>query len=214
MLIPNGVDTKLFRAVLAGDVKPNPIYDNKTRPVVGFYGSIASWVDIDLIVTAARVFPDIDFIVIGPDYNLQFPNLGVPNIKRIGFVPYEDIPGYLAGFDIAMIPFKNTPMTKAVSPLKAFEYLAAGRPVVTTLLPELVGINGVYVSDTPYEFIGNIHRALAELSTLSKVAISAGVSNYSWEYLTTRIVDRIQSLLITKGLSGFELSGCMDKREC
>ena len=114
---------------------------NKARPKIGFVGAVAEWFDIQLVVELALLRPDWDFDVYG-SFAEQRGNVprNVPNLCFHGEVPYESVAGILATFDVGIIPFKITEMTKFVNPVKVYEYLAAGKPVVSSPLPELEGL--------------------------------------------------------------------------
>ena len=110
----------------------------------------------------ARQREDLSFVVMGPDYDgTMHPSfLDLPNLDWLGVKPYEALPGYLAYFDVAMIPFLLNEITHATSPLKLFEYMAGGKPVVVTPMHESTRYDGVLVADTPSAFSERIDQAL------------------------------------------------------
>ena len=108
------------------------------RPVVGYYGAIADWFDADLLADVAQSRAEWEFVLVGSTYSGDTRRLSrLPNVRLVGEKPYSEIPHWLAGFDVAVIPFRRTPLTDATDPVKAYEILAAGKPLVAVPLPEL-----------------------------------------------------------------------------
>ena len=133
------------------------------RPVVGYYGAIADWFDAPLVAALARRCPDLDFVLVGSTYAADVKELSrLPNVRLIGERPYSEIPGWLGMFDVAMIPFRRTPLTEATNPVKAYEIFAAGKPLVSVELPELHEFDSLvrFASD-PATFEREIRAALA-----------------------------------------------------
>jgi len=139
------------------------LYDGK-RPVVGYYGAISEWFDIDLVISAAKYYPEYDFVLIGSTYMCDIQHAKkIKNIHFIGEVPYETLTGYLYAFDVCLIPFKLIELIQCTNPVKIYEYLAAGKPVVVTDMPELRLIEEyVYLSTDQNSFISNIQKAINE----------------------------------------------------
>lgn len=106
-------------------------------PVIGFYGALGHWVDLALVAELARRRPEWTFLLIGPAFTPTDVLDGLPNVHMTGPKPFEELRGYLTHVPVWTIPFKLDAMTRAVDPLKVYEYLAADRQVVTTPLPEL-----------------------------------------------------------------------------
>jgi len=139
-LLPNGVDVAHFARVRTGlaeadDLRPYP------HPRFGYIGTVGPWTDVDSMVALAQAAPYGSVIVIGPWETP--PPAGAPdNFHILGPRPYADLPAYLAGFDVALIPFRVGMLTQAVNPVKLFEYGAAGVPIVATATQELVRYAG------------------------------------------------------------------------
>ena len=154
-LVRNGCDYEHFAP--AGDGRrPGP------RPVVGFYGAIADWFDADLVAELAERRPDWDFVMVGSTDMGDVRRLAsLPNVRLPGEQPYADIPRWLATFDVTLLPFKRTPLTEATNPVKAYEILASGKPLVSVPLPEMRALNGlVRLAATAEEFERAIVAAL------------------------------------------------------
>lgn len=150
-------------------------------PVIGFYGGLGPWVDVSLVCEAALLAPDLSFLLIGPiELGLPWPKLP-PNVHHRGLTPYRELPRYLADFDVALIPFKDTPVTQSVNPIKLYEYFAAGKPVLVTSLPELTRWEGlVYPFSTAEELIRRARAALTEEPTLAAKR-QAVAAQHTWE---------------------------------
>jgi len=134
------------------------------RPVVGYLGAIAEWFDLELIVSAARQYPDWDFVLVGAKtLRSKLASKQLANIKWIGEVPYAEAAAWVHSFDVALIPFKLTELTLCTNPVKVYEYLAAGKPVVATALPEVRAMSAVaHVADDHERFIELLDTAMAE----------------------------------------------------
>ena len=108
------------------------------RPVIGYYGAIAEWFDAALMREVAAARPGYTFVFVGDVRNADAAALAkLPNVRLLGEKPYELMPAYLAEFDVCLIPFRVTPLTRATDPVKLYEYFSQGKPVVATPLPEL-----------------------------------------------------------------------------
>ncbi len=113
------------------------------KPIIGYCGALARWFDYDLVGAVAAQRQDLAFVLIGPDYDHTLVGSGLyrlPNVTWLGPRPYSDLPQFLRYFDAAMIPFRLNPITHATSPLKLFEYMARGKPVVITPMQESIVI--------------------------------------------------------------------------
>jgi GT2 family glycosyltransferase/glycosyltransferase involved in cell wall biosynthesis len=157
MLIRNACDFEHFSN------KPEGIYsDSKKRRIIGYYGAIANWLDLDLIESVALHFTNHCILLIGADtVGAQLRLAHLNNVVFIGEVPYSNLPFYLYAFDVAILPFKIIPLTLATNPVKVYEYLAAGRPVVSVNLPETTAFNNLIgVANSAEEFILSIGNTL------------------------------------------------------
>lgn len=160
--VPNGTDFAHFNrtpATLALD-------PSLARPVVGYYGAISSWFDVELVEAAARARPHWSFALVGSTFGADVSALEkLPNVHLYGERPYHEIPSFLHDFDVACIPFKLNALTEATNPVKFYEYLSAGKPVVSVPLPELEPYGEhYYAARTADEFVAQVERALAEHS--------------------------------------------------
>lgn len=201
LLCPNGVNYAHFQ--VAKDKKnldpPDDMISiiNRGNPIVGYYGALAEWFDYDLVMALARQRSDISFVIIGPDYDgtmhpdfLDFPNLDWLNVK-----PYKQLPIYLAYFDVAIIPFVLNEITHAVSPLKLFEYMAGGKPVIVTPMKESMRYEDVIVADNVNTFSECIDQALdlggdeTYLHRIEKTALES-----TWQARAKQILSALEQI--------------------
>jgi glycosyltransferase involved in cell wall biosynthesis len=152
--VPHGVEWEHFRTALTGlPLAPN------SRPVIGFVGLLESWVDLELVAEIARRHPEADIVLVGAARVPTDALAAIPNVRLVGRRPFSELPSFLRSFDVALVPFHVNELTRAVNPLKLREYLAAGVPVVTTALPDLLsfrGAEGVDVVETRDEFLAAV----------------------------------------------------------
>ena len=136
-LIPNACETQHFRKV-TGIRTPADAIAKLPRPRIGFVGALAYWCDLDLIEYLARNRPHWHFIFIGPQHTDASQLEALANVHLIGRVPYSMLPSYMTGIDVFINPYKQDDIAESCSPLKVFEYLAAGKPVVSVPMPEVM----------------------------------------------------------------------------
>jgi O-antigen biosynthesis protein len=175
--VPNGADVEHF-------ARPSPIaYDLHAlkRPLIGFIGGLSQWVDVDLLGQLAAARPDWTFVLVGP-VSVDVSALRArSNVHMLGPRPYAHLPAYLAGMDVALIPFRHEPVTYHADPIKAYEYLAAGVPVVATNLPALARLEHVVrLADTPADFERQIGAALAEGRGSRRAERQTEAQHHSW----------------------------------
>ena len=184
-LIRHGVDHQLFsRALDAQTVVPEAI-KNLPRPIIGFHGLLADWIDFDLLKQIANHFSQGSLVLIGKitvDGQPQIGKVrGLPNVHLLGRQPYADLPAYCKGFDVALNPFVINELTVATNPLKIREYLAAGLPVVSTAIPEVEVLKMCRIGRDPQDFIRQIEIALTESGDDARRKRSEAIRSESWE---------------------------------
>jgi hypothetical protein len=167
-LCPNGVDYRHFADYAEGE-PPKDIADiaGGERPIIGYYGALAEWVDYPLIAKSATELSDFEFVFIGPDYDGSIKAhtevFGLPNVRWLEVKGYAELPAYLHYFDVATIPFVVSEVTHSVSPIKLFEYMAGGRPVVTPNLRECAYYEAVQVATDADDYVAKLRHAALEL---------------------------------------------------
>jgi GT2 family glycosyltransferase/glycosyltransferase involved in cell wall biosynthesis len=190
VLLPNAVDFEHF-----GTPAYAPELDHLPRPIIGYYGAIAAWFDVDLVRDAALARPDWSFVLIGSTFGTDVGKLtGLRNVHLLGEQPYESLPGYLYQFDVACIPFQLTPLIEATNPVKFYEYLAAGKPVVAAELPELEAFSDFYYQANDAEsFVAQVEAALAEDDPTRQHARQELAKTHTWEHRYRTLQSHISS---------------------
>ena len=183
-LAPHGVDFDLFAT------PTRPALDLPTgRPVAGFYGSIAEWVNLDLIAATAARLPNWMFVMIGPVRADLRPLRNLENVRLLGERRHDQLPGYVQHWTASLLPFHNTRQIHACNPLKLREYMAAGRPVVATDFPALDGYRDfVRIAEDPERFAAALVAAETE-NPKHRAARRARVSGESWDARARTIAD-------------------------
>jgi glycosyltransferase involved in cell wall biosynthesis len=181
-LIKHGVDYDYFsRALLEELPKPNEFTGIK-EPIIGFFGLIHEWIDLQLLEEIASMRPDWSIILIGKASVDISHLLTCKNVHWLGPKPYKALINYCKYFDVGLIPFVVNDLTASVNPIKLREYLAAGIPVVSTPLPEVVGYcEDVFVCSTAEEFIQRIEYILRYEDQKRKTMRSERMANETWE---------------------------------
>jgi glycosyltransferase involved in cell wall biosynthesis len=180
----------------------------------GFYGVIDERFDINLVREVAERRPDWQFILVGPVVKINPADLPQrDNIHYLGSKSYKELPYYLSGWDISMIPFEKNESTKYISPTKTPEYLAAGKPVISTSIADVVTPYGdknlVYIADSADEFIAAAETELSK--TVGQYQkwlneVDSFLKNVSWDHTSHEMYGRINECLLQKAdLSGAAL---------
>jgi glycosyltransferase involved in cell wall biosynthesis len=157
--IPNGVDYSHFatEAVEPDDLKHIP------KPRVTYIGAIENWFDCDLLAKVSQAMPEVSFIIIGPIRTDISKAENLPNVYFLGPKPYKELPNYLQHSDVGAIFFKRTPLIESVSPIKLYEYMAAGLPVVSIEWNELKLLNSpALLASNKDEFITALKHVLSD----------------------------------------------------
>jgi UDP-galactopyranose mutase len=162
---PSSVEVKHFGQARAAQADPAD-QASLPHPRFGFYGVIDERMDLELLSAVAAQRPDWTFVMIGPVVKISPEDLpSQPNIAWLGGKDYSELPAYLSGWDVAMMPFAINEATKFISPTKTPEYLAAGRPVVSTPIKDVIRhygeLDAVQIANNPADFIAACETALA-----------------------------------------------------
>ena len=178
-LVRNAGEFEFFRHAPA-DVFRDP----RGRRVIGYYGAIAEWFDPELVRAVATAHPDALVVLVGSDTSRTGEALAdLPNVRMIGEVPYAELPYWLHGFDVCLLPFKVIPLTMATNPVKVYEYLAAGKPVVSVDLPEMGQFGALVRTARNREgFVSAVDDALAERDDDIIVRRKAFAAGQTWAH--------------------------------
>lgn len=163
---PSSIDVEHFKKARNASEEP-PDQSKIARPRLGFIGVIDERMDLELLRQVAEMRPDWNFVMIGPVVKISENDLPKgKNIHYLGKKDYDELPSYIAGWDVALMPFAINDSTKFISPTKTPEYLAAGKPVVSTPIRDVVRPYGeqdlVYIASDAKEFVSAIKEALDE----------------------------------------------------
>lgn len=170
--------------------------DRKGRRIIGYYGAIAEWFDVELVAKIAQHFPDCAVVLVGADTVNARGALGrYPNVVFTGEIPYTELPRYLHAFDVCLLPFRVVPLTLATNPVKVYEYLSAGKPAVVVDLPEMAQFNGlVDVALDHDEFLPAIARHLsAGKNDTAAAARRAFAREQTWAHRAQDLIAQVES---------------------
>ncbi len=163
-LFPSCVDTELFSQALAPTTELAKDLRTIPEPRLGWIGMVSRAVDVGLLIDTARRMPDVSLVIIGgiQERNPRFPTLiEMPNVHYLGYRPHADLPLYMKGFQVGLIPYVDSEFVRGVSSVKLYEYLAAGLKVVTTAYPEvMVFRDTVWVAEDQDTFIRMVRDAV------------------------------------------------------
>ncbi|MBC7946324.1 MAG: glycosyltransferase family 1 protein [Chitinophagaceae bacterium] len=199
-LFPSSIDKKHFEKARSGNLD---LIDQMEIPYprIGFFGVIDERMDIDLLREMANMKPEWQFIIIGPVVKIDPATLPTnSNIHYLGSKSYQDLPYYLSGWDVAMMPFAMNESTRFISPTKTPEYLAAGKPVVSTPVHDVVKSYGdtglVEIAANAEEFIEGIQKSLDRKDNEQWLKnVDEELATNSWDITCDKMLNIIQGKL-------------------
>jgi glycosyltransferase involved in cell wall biosynthesis len=189
--LPQGVDFNHFShsnnvEALNASLKPS---------VIGFFGLISNWVDIDLIVECAKTYPKYSFIIIGKSEQNIDEMIRLPNVEYLDEIPYKELPTYAKMFNVGLIPFKVNDLTIAVNPIKLIEYFALGIPVLSTNLPEVEKFKDlVLIARDKGEFVKLLPIAVGDNISERNLLRISKAKNYAWDSIAEDVSQKIECL--------------------
>ncbi len=197
---PSSVDVSHFASGARGNKTPDD-QRGLARPRVGFCGVIDERMDLELIDGIARRRPEWQFVMIGPVVKIDPATLPRhPNVHYLGMKSYAELPAYLGGWDVAMLPFARNDATRFISPTKTPEYLAAGCPVVSTSIRDVVKPYGegglVSIADDPDAFVAAVAHAMTPAGRAGVQRAQSLLKTMSWDRTFNdmrSLVDRVIS---------------------
>ncbi|PYS36373.1 MAG: hypothetical protein DMF75_01075, partial [Acidobacteria bacterium] len=183
LLLRNACDYDHFAHVRTASGSDRANQTSNERPVIGYYGAIADWFDSKLVADLAERRPDWDFVLVGSTFSADIKRLSkLPNVSLPGEKHYAEIPDWVGKFDVVIIPFKRTPLTESTNPVKAYEILAAGKPIVSVPIPEMRALSRfVRLASDAKEFEHEVSAALAENEPKLIAARRAFAKENTWE---------------------------------
>ncbi|MCL4547642.1 MAG: glycosyltransferase [Bacteroidetes bacterium] len=194
--LPQGVQCEHFQKRI--DQIPAEIADIP-KPVVGFFGLISEWINLEAIEKCVKTYPQYSFILIGKSLRNLDSLKQFKNFFYLDEIKYSILPNYASIFDVGLIPFDVNELTVAANPLKLLEYLSMGIPVLSSDLPEVRKFNDfVFVAKDDYEFVELIKRAIEDnLPERNRKRIEKA-REYSWASIAERISGIIQRTELEK----------------
>ena len=199
---PSSIDVDHFTRAL--DVETDPVDQGGIpRPRIGFCGVIDERSDIQLLRRVAEMRPDWQFVMLGPVVKIDENDLPRhENIHYLGAKNYDDLPDYIGGWDVAMMPFALNESTRFISPTKTPEYLAAGLPVVSTPIRDVVRPYGevglVKIAETAEEFVASIRAALTEDLAEHRRKAAEFLETMSWDKTYEAMSELIEESIASK----------------
>jgi len=191
--IPNGVDFEFFNRPSA--IKQKTELDDFDKKIIGYFGTIESRLDLDLLAKVAEDHQDKEIAICGPIWPIVKPMFHkkmhkYKNVHTFGRIDYKVAPAYMNRFDVAIMPHKISEFTKSNNPMKLYEYLACGRPLVSTpsagteMFKDLI-----YLAEEPKAFSNLINKALTEDSPEKQFKRKNAIKAHSWKSRVDTMTD-------------------------
>ncbi len=188
-LFPSGVETQHYE-------RSRALRRPRSRPVAGYVGVIDERLDLELLATVAAALPDWTVRVVGPVVKIDPAALPqAPNLEYPGLVPYDELPEVMAGFDVALMPFALNEATRSISPTKTLEYLAAGLPVVSTRVPDVVADYDevVHLADDGAQFAAACRHVLQQSGAERDSRLRPLQARQEWDAIAAAMQDLLEA---------------------
>jgi len=204
--VPNGVDYERFASAAAARREPEEMV-GLPHPRIGYVGAINDKIDAGLLLQVAEAYPQATIVMVGPvrvgseDTRGGLVRLrSRPNVRFMGQVPVERVPEFMAACDVGLLPYQRSIWTENIQPLKLYEYLACGLPVVSTEIPAVRDEGDIIsVADDPHSFVASVGQALAVDSDALRAMRQMRASQNTWRERVERISELIGA---TRGRAG------------
>lgn len=187
-IIPNGVDFKRFDDIEKSDNPPPSDLEKLPKPIIGYSGLIGVYIDLEIFKRISETYPELSIVIVGekgngPHVRVFDKLIQKKNIHYLGNKKIEELPHYLKAFDVCLVPYCETEQVIYSSSLKMYDYLAFGKPIVSTSFPTSRQLKEyVYLSRTKVEFVDNIARALSE-NGQKKIELRKRYASFNtWEH--------------------------------
>lgn len=199
---PHGVDAKLFAQASDLATELPPAARGFVGPVVGYFGSIHEWIDVELIAWLAQRRPQWTFLLVGYAA-IKVPDLeALPNVVLAGAQPYTSLPAWAKAFDVAIIPYRRNRQVENANPLKLREYLATGKPVVAVGNPEIARFASlVRIADGRDDFLAALDQAIADGPQHGAAERMASVADQTWDRRVEDVLREVATSLATADMT-------------
>jgi glycosyltransferase involved in cell wall biosynthesis len=197
---PNGAEVEHFAHAADSSLPAASPFTDLRHPVVGFLGSLNYWIDTALLVRRAETHPEWMLALVGPHDLLGniAPLGGLPNVVMTGRVPYEEVPDYVRAFDVCLNPYILDNVAEGCSPIKLYEYLATGKPIVSVDMPEARRFEGlIRIARDSDDFIAQVEAAIAADDGLAQKRMTEA-SHHSWRARFEQVSAALAEVLETK----------------
>ena len=194
-LSPHGVDFEHFNRAYKGTVTvPDDVIHLNKAPVIGFFGLIEEWIDLELVKLIAEQHPEWHLLMIGRVAVTDNPCKNIPNVHFIGRRDFQSLPAYATAFDVGILPYKLNRQVLNSNPIKLREYLAAGLPVVSVRFPQVENYADVVsIADNYQEFIHMIENCLKDDSEIVRKQRINRVKDATWESRVGKALEVVDS---------------------
>jgi glycosyltransferase involved in cell wall biosynthesis len=211
-LVPNGVDYQAYVQALESDELLPADIARLPRPLLGYSGLIADRLDLDLLRYVAAAHPEWSLALVGTvddrRCGAELSALGrMANVHFLGRKEIGQVPHYVKAFDVCLIPYTVNERAENASPLKLYDYLAAGKPIVTTDFPAARQFSDVvHIADSREEFARYVAEALSERDSSLPLKRRRVAASHTWEDRVSQVSDLIRACL-AQADQGFEIQG-------
>jgi glycosyltransferase involved in cell wall biosynthesis len=219
-LFPSGVEPHHFaRAARRDEIERPADMTQISAPILGYFGVIDERMDLALLAHLSSVLPAANIVLLGPVVKIEQSDLPqAPNLHYLGGKSYDELPAYLAHFDVALLPFAINEATRYLSPTKTLEYMAAHKPIVSTPIHDVIELYGevVRIANSPAEFVEKVQDALTESAEAGKAGERFAkeeelLRHHTWDYIARTmnklIVSRLENRSYANNLrSGVEVT--------
>jgi glycosyltransferase involved in cell wall biosynthesis len=199
-IVPSGVSIEAYDEARRSTQAPPAVFDGISGRVIGFVGSIRQSTDVALLGEAAALAPDLTFVVAGPQQTDVSSLAQLGNVRMTGAIPYTDVATYIARFDAGILPYVLDRFSSAIMPVKLKEYLAAGLPVISTSLPEVVAFaeqhpgTVEFANDAP-SFVSAIRSGIAQNTAEAAARRVEVAREFEWSRQMQRMIDIVEEIL-------------------
>ncbi len=189
-VVPNGVDYEHFASAADHNCKESHFVSKIQKPVIGYLGLTSSRMDFELVDMIGQRWPG-HVLMVGPvDSRVARRVRDISGVVWTGFVDRRELPHYLCGFDVCILPFQINDQTKRMNPLKVWEYLATGKPLVSVDLPALKRASEVtHIANSRTHFVELIEQCLGQGDDRLGRASQAIAREYSWDVIFNQMME-------------------------